>query len=67
MQNTHCGHFVKNNMKLSDEQYIAMGMQLEEARRKGGRTVYKKYGPDHFSKLAKLSNKKRAENKTAQI
>lgn len=48
-------------MTLTEEEmkYIAMGMQLEEARKKGGRTVYKKYGKEHFSKLGKLSAKKR--------
>ena len=49
----------------TQEELSKIGFEIIEARRKGGRTVYKKYGPGHFSKLAKLSNKKRAENKIA--
>ena len=54
-------------MKLTDAELIAIGLQVQEARRKGGKTVFKKYGHDHFSKLAKLSNKRRQENKDIAI
>ncbi len=47
----------------TQEELAAFGFEVLEARRKGGRMVLKKYGPGYFSKLAKLSNKKRAENK----
>lgn len=51
-------------MKITtDAQLIAMGLQVQEARRKGGKTVFKKYGADHFSKLGKISAEKRLKNK----
>ena len=50
-------------MNYTKEELAKIGFEIIEARRKGGRMVLKKYGPDHFSKLAKLSNKKREENK----
>lgn len=43
--------------------YIAMGMQVEEARRKGGMTILKTLGKEHFSKLGKASAEKRKELK----
>lgn len=46
-------------MKLSDSELIAIGLQVQEARRKGGKTVLKLYGPGHFSKLGKLSAEKK--------
>lgn len=46
-------------MKLSDDELIAIGLQVQEARRKGGRTVYKMYGKEHFSKLGKISAEKK--------
>jgi len=51
-------------MKLfTNDQLIAMGLQIQEARRKGGNMVLKKYGPGHFSKLGKISaDKKRKLN-----
>ena len=48
---------------VTDEQLIAMGLQVQEARRKGGKTVFKKYGTPHFSKLALLSAEKRRNNR----
>ena len=50
----------------TEEELAAIGFEIIEARRKGGRMVLKKYGPGHFSKLAKLSNKKRSENKISK-
>lgn len=50
-------------MKLSDNELIAIGLQIQEARRKGGRTVFEKYGAGHFSKLGKLSAAKKAHRK----
>jgi hypothetical protein len=47
-------------MKIfTDDQLIAMGLQIQEARSKGGKTVYKTYGAEHFSKLGKISQAKR--------
>ena len=59
------GHFVKSNMDkvYTQEEIAAFGFEVLEARRKGGKMVLKKYGPEYFSKLAKLSNKRRQENK----
>ena len=49
-------------------QLIAWGLKIEEARRKGGKTVYKKYGPAHFSKLGKISaEKKKALKNEAKL
>lgn len=54
-------------MKITtDAQLIAMGLQVQEARRKGGRTVFKKYGADHFSKLGKISAEKRKNVKSSE-
>lgn len=50
-------------MKFSDQQLIALGLQIIEARRKGGRMVLKKYGLSYFSKLGKLSAEKRKNAK----
>ena len=48
---------------FSDDDLIALGLQVIEARRKGGNMVLKKYGPGHFSKLGKISaDKKRKLN-----
>jgi len=52
-------------MTLSDFELIAIGLQVQEARRKGGKTVYKLYGSAHFSKLGKLSAKKKAKMKNS--
>ena len=46
-------------MTLSDSELIAIGLQVQEARKKGGRTVYKLYGASHFSKLGKISAEKK--------
>ena len=51
-------------MKLSDNELIAMGLQVQEARRKGGKTVYKLYGAAHFSKLGKISAEKKRKLKS---
>jgi len=56
----------RKDKMYSEEDLAAIGFEVIEARKKGGQMVLKKYGPDHFSKLAKLSNKKREENKLAQ-
>lgn len=52
-------------MTLTEEEmkYIAIGMQVEEARRKGGVTVLNKLGKKWFSQLGKLSAEKRKQNK----
>ena len=55
----------KDFMTLSDFELIAIGLQVQEARRKGGKTVYKLYGSAHFSKLGKLSAKKKAKMKNS--
>jgi CRISPR/Cas system type I-B associated protein Csh2 (Cas7 group RAMP superfamily) len=55
-------------MTLSDSELIAIGLQVQEARRKGGRTVYKMYGKEHFSKLGKISaEKKKALKNEAKL
>lgn len=50
-------------MKLSDNELIAIGLQVQEARKKGGTMVLKKYGHGHFSKLGKLSAEKKKKVK----
>lgn len=52
--------------KLSNAELIAIGLQVQEARRKGGKTIYKIYGKEYFSKLGKLSALKKAQNKLEQ-
>ncbi len=52
-------------MTLSDTELIAIGLRVQEARRKGGKTVYKLYGASHFSKLGKISAAKKAKMKNA--
>lgn len=44
---------------VTDEELIAMGMQVLEARRKGGRTTLKKYGAEHFANLGRKSAEKK--------
>lgn len=55
-------------MTLTDQEmkYIAIGMQIEEARTKGGMSVLKQRGKGWFSKLGKLSAAKKAQNKLSQ-
>lgn len=50
-------------MKLTDTELIAIGLQVQEARRKGGVTVLNKLGKKHFSMLGKLSAEKRRAKK----
>lgn len=45
---------------------IAMGLQIQQARSKGGRTILEKFGKEHFSEMGKLSALKKKENKKAQ-
>ena len=47
----------------TEEELAVIGLEIIEGRRKGGKTILKRYGRGYFSNLAKLSNKKRAENK----
>lgn len=47
----------------AEMKYIAIGMQVEEARRKGGVTVLNKLGKKWFSQLGKLSAEKRRAKK----
>lgn len=54
-------------MTLSNDELIAIGLQVQEARRKGGKTVYKLYGSSHFSKLGKISAEKKKKAKTASV
>jgi len=54
-------------MTLSDSELIAIGLQVQEARRKGGKTVYKLYGASHFSKLGKISAEKKKKSKLASL
>lgn len=44
---------------LSDNDLIALGLKMQEWRTKGGVSVMKKYGKDHFSILGKKSAEKR--------
>ena len=46
---------------FSDNDLIALGLKVQEWRTKGGVSVMKKYGKDHFSMLGKMS----AERKKA--
>jgi hypothetical protein len=48
---------------LSDDELIAIGLQIQEARSKGGQTILKTYGTSHFSKLGKISAEKRKQLK----
>lgn len=50
-------------MKLSDNDLIALGLKVQEWRRKGGVSVKESRGSSWFSKLGKLSAAKRAKNK----
>ena len=49
----------------TDHVLIAAGLQVMEARRKGGVTTFTKYGEDHFSKLGKISAEKRRKMRLA--
>lgn len=44
---------------MSDDELIAMGLQVQEARRKGGMVVLQKFGKKHFSLLGKRSAEKK--------
>lgn len=46
-------------MKLSDDELIAIGLQVQEARTKGGITVLNKLGKKWFSELGKRSAAKK--------
>lgn len=55
-------------MKIfTDDQLIAMGLQIQEARSKGGKTILKTYGKKHFSMLGKLSADKKRKAKSEAI
>lgn len=53
--------------KKTNDQLIAIGLQIQEARRKGGETVYKTYGSEHFSKLGKISAAKKKSKKENSV
>ena len=42
-------------MKLTDKQLIAIGLQVQAARKKGGDKIKTKFGLDYFKNLNKLS------------
>lgn len=46
-------------MKLSDAELIAIGLKVQEYRKRGGVSVLHKFGKKHFSELGKLSALKR--------
>ena len=48
---------------FTDNQLIAMGLQIQQARQKGGLTIVEKFGKEHFSMLGKLSAQKKKEKK----
>lgn len=53
-------------MKLSDQELIAIGLQVQEARRKGGVTIFKKYGREYYKELNKRSVASRQAKKNAE-
>ena len=48
---------------FTDNQLIAMGLQIQQARQKGGLTIVEKFGKEHFSRLGKLSALKKKSMK----
>lgn len=50
-------------MKLSDQELIAIGLNVQSWRKKGGKSVLKKRGNSWFKELNKKSIAKRRENK----
>jgi hypothetical protein len=52
-------------MTLTDAQLIALGLQIIEARKKGGRMTLQKYGKSHFSDLGKKSAEVKKAKKTS--
>jgi uncharacterized LabA/DUF88 family protein len=47
----------------SDTDLIALGLQIQQARSKGGKTILEKFGKEHFSELGKLSALKKKSMK----
>lgn len=50
-------------MKLSDAELIAIGLNVQEYRRRGGVSVKNKFGVGYFKELQKRAVAKRKENK----
>lgn len=48
---------------LTEKELIAIGLQVQEARRKGGKVVLEKYGSDHFKKLRQIGLEKQRKAK----